>query len=279
MGECIQKIFLTDEGALPCSTFDEQWVYEGTSLYEVIRVMDGVPVFIDDHIERLFYSGRSASLEIWHTRTELKENVHYLMKQNHCYQGNVKLVFHYPEPFEQASRRFLAYFIPHYYPTREQYRKGVRAITYPAVRENPMAKLVNKNLRLEVYHSIIERGAYEAILVNPQGFLTEGSRSNFFAIRKNILITAPDEYVLPGISRKYILQLCREKKIRVSLSLVHRNKLAGMDGAFISGTSPKVLPLSGIDDHHFPAQHPLIQELMKAYDTLIRNYILTYNKE
>jgi branched-chain amino acid aminotransferase len=118
-----------------------------------------------------------------------------------------------------------------------------------------------------------ESGCYEVLLVNQRGEFTEGSRSNLFFLKDGVFITAISEDILPGITRQKVLDLivARGKKV------VERNlkeiELPLSEGAFLTGTSPKVLPIRTIDNQTFKTDHPEIRELMTDYDLLIEQYI------
>ena len=76
------------------------------------------------------------------------------------------------------------------------YTEGVKTILYYGERENPNAKIVNDNFRAKVTEEIKKSNAFEAILVDRNGLITEGSKSNIFAIKDGKLITAKAEAVL-----------------------------------------------------------------------------------
>ena len=90
--------------------------------------------------------------------------------------------------------------------------------------------------------------AFEALLVDSNGYIPEGSRSNIFFIKGDTVYTAPKGDVLLGITREYILKTCKELNIRVIEENIHICDLAKLDGAFMSGTSVNVLPIASIDD-------------------------------
>lgn len=144
---------------------------------------------------------------------------------------------------------------------------------YMAERQNPTAKLLNMGLRLEVYKAVIESGVYEALLVNRQGQITEGSRSNVFFIRNGKIITAPDQMVLKGISRKYVLQFLEKEGIPVRMEPLHLDELEKAEAAFLTGTSPKVLPVNRVRNQSFTTGHPLLAAAMKGYDRAVDDYI------
>ena len=128
-----------------------------------------------------------------------------------------------------------------------------------------MAKVINHKLRSSIYHKLIHESGYEAILVNENNQITEGSRSNIFLLRGDTLVTAPDNFVLRGITRKYILEICSEEGINVEFLCVNADNIKDYDAIFMTGTSPIVLPFYCIDDKFFNVKFPLIERLRKLY--------------
>lgn len=144
-------------------------------------------------------------------------------------------------------------------------------------RKDPASKLINHKLRSDIYHKLILEKAYEALLVDHKNCITEGSRSNVFFIRANILFTAPDEIILNGITRKHILEICRERRVNVIFEPVKADEIKDYDSVFMSGTSPMLLPFRSVNDCSFNVRHPLINELRRLYMAKavesIRNFI------
>jgi branched-chain amino acid aminotransferase len=173
----------------------------------------------------------------------------------------VKIVFNYNN---EITNRLL-YFIEPIYPSPEQYRIGVPAILYYAERKDPESKVINHKLRSEIYHKLIMENAYEALLVNRDNCITEGSRSNIFFIKAGKLFTAPEKKVLSGITRQHILEICKEKGIDVEFRCVMAETLPEYESAFMTGTSPVVLPFSRIGNVKFNVNHRLIPLLRTFY--------------
>ena len=148
---------------------------------------------------------------------------------------------------------------------------GVCVKTFRFERPDPNIKRWNELFRIRVNQFIRDETIYEALLVNEQGILTEGSRSNLFFINgENSLLTAPLELVLPGITRKYVLQICDELGITVIEQAVSLVELNAMSGCFITGTSPKVLPVHQLNEIKYNAGHPLIQKIGATFNKLVR---------
>jgi len=140
-------------------------------------------------------------------------------------------------------------------------------------REKPNAKIMDVALRSATDQIKTERNVYEVLLVNGQGFITEGSRSNVFFIQNQKIVTPPVHTVLEGVTRKNIIQLCKENNIELNEQPVHITELNKMDAAFISGTSRRVLPVCCIDDLNFNTQHPLIPMLQQLFEDRVMQYI------
>lgn len=245
--------------------FSEKSLETGLSIYEVIRVFRGKPVFLQDNILRLANSLKKSNVH-WDTATlHLPEKLERLIRLEHMEEGNIKYVLH----FTDGQMTEYLYTIPHSYPSAEAYRQGVDAITCQAVREHPEVKYLNPALRSLADRLIQEHGLYEVILVDGEGYVTEGSRSNIFFIRKETLYTAPLACVLPGTSRKRVFDICRAGDIRLEEKRVALNDLPQYEAAFITGTSPLILPLRRINSVCFRPDHPLLRRLMHDYFALL----------
>ncbi|MDW8799721.1 aminotransferase class IV [Clostridium sp. A1-XYC3] len=265
MGECINKYFIYNNEIKNSNEFDEKILSEGKSLYEVIRIIDGKPLFLQKHLKRLENSAAVTNMDLWITIDELKEKITELIKVNDTAIGNVKFIFNF-----NKDNTFAAYFVKHHYPSTEDYEKGVRTILYHGERKNPNAKVINMGFREAVDKEIREKEAYEAILVDNKGYITEGSKSNIFMIKGDKVITSPLEDVLPGITRNVIIEKCKDIGFEVAEEKIHYEVLKDLDGLFISGTSPKVLPIREVDNMKFDsAKNEVILKIMRGYNILV----------
>lgn len=270
MSECYSDKFIINECIKEKSEFNEKVLYDGKSLYEVIRIIKGVPLFLEDHLKRLYKSAETTNLEIWLKREDIEKSIKELSKINSIENGNVKIIFNYNK---DNNKNFLCYFIRTKYPSKEMYEKGVKTVLYQAERENPTAKVINTNLREATDRIIQERGVYEVILVNKDGYITEGSRSNIFMIKNSNVYTAPVCKVLPGITRDYIIKACENLGYEVIEESIHYKDIENIEGLFISGTSPKVLPVSQVENKKFDAKNKIITAIMNEYDRILEEYI------
>ena len=261
MNECYGKKFILNGDLQPADLFDNSLVYEGDSIYEVLRMVKGSPVFFHDHMERLVTSVKLQRKEHLANIPALRKAILNLTRSDRKKEANLKIVFNY----NNGSNNYLVYFIEPIYPSEEQYKKGVKGILFFAERKDPESKVINHKLRSSIYHKLILEGGYEALLVNDNNIITEGSRSNIFFLKGETLVTAPDNMILNGITRKHILDICRKNQIKVELACVKVKDLSKYDSIFMTGTSPMVLPFYCVDDKFFNVRLPLIERLRKLY--------------
>jgi len=271
MKECLHKKFNLNGQVVDCSVFNLDLINTGTSIYEVIRVINGKYLFLQDHLDRLDRSINMAGLRTWYSHSEIHEMIIKLPRINDITDGNVKIVLNYQD---EKPNRFLSYFVDHHYPTESDYKNGVSLEIFPFTRNDPQKKIWRPDYREEVYHFISNNNIYEILLADDQGRVTEASKANIFAILKNLVITPPAEMVLPGVTRKYILSICTNHHIEVLEKEIYRYDLHEFDAFFLTGTSPKVIPVARIGDNEFEVDHPIVNFLMKEYDSLIYNYLV-----
>jgi branched-chain amino acid aminotransferase len=275
MNECYGKYFIQNGEMQPVELFDSSLVYEGESVYEVIRLVKGSPVFFSDHMERLVSSVRNIKKDMLADESFVAEGIVRLLRSNRNKDINIKIVYNY----NKGSQNCLIYFIESLYPSVVQYKNGVKGILINAVRKDPESKVINHKLRSEIANRLIIEGGYEAVLVNTDNLITEGSRSNIFFLRNDILVTAPDNLILKGITRKHILDICEKNNITVKFECVNANDISGFEAAFMTGTSPMVLPYCCIDDIRFNVRLPLMEELRRLYVSKVEESIRLFRPE
>lgn len=261
MNECFGKKFILNGELETADLFDITLVYEGDSVYEVIRMIRGVPVFFNDHMERLETSLRLQKRDPIVSAGKIKKDIISLAKSEKKRDINLKIVFNY----NNGKSNYLVYFIEPIYPAEEQYFNGVKGILFYAERKDPESKVIDHKLRSSIYHKLILEGAYEALLVNEKGEITEGSRSNIFFLKNGTLYTAPEDFILSGITRKHVLDICRENNIMVRFKAVRADKLSEYEAVFMTGTSPMVLPFNFVDDKRFKVRIQLVESLRRKY--------------
>lgn len=233
-------------------------------IYEVLRVVNGNPLFLEDHLKRFFNSAKLAGKNIGYSESQIRDFLLNLIEKNKATVGNILI---------SGKLNLEAFFIAHVYPTEKMYTEGVVCGILKAERDNPNAKVLQTGLRKKADIIISEKGFFEVILVDHLGKITEGSRSNIFFVSENKIVTSPANRVLVGITRQKTIQMAAGLGIKVEEREVNFSELHSFDAAFITGTSPKILPISKIDAFKFNPQNQIVGQLMKKYDEMIDAYI------
>lgn len=233
-------------------------------IYEVLRVESGVPLFAEDHLERFYKSATLAGKTIRFSQGEITRFIRGLIHENQVSAGNILL---------SCKEHLKAFFIPHKYPEPGWYENGVPCGVLKAERENPNAKVFQTPVRQQADELMETAGLYEVLLVDHFNRITEGSRSNVFFVKNDLLITPPGNEVLLGITRQKTIVLARQAGIPFNEQDVLLNDLPHFQAAFITGTSPKILPVAQIGECRFDPQNRLVQQLRGKYDELISDYI------
>lgn len=275
MNECFGNKFILNGQLQTAELFDNSLIYEGDSIYEVIRMVKGIPVFFNDHLERMQSGVKYQGKEMLASPESLRKAIITLSRSERKKETNLKIVFNY----NCGVKNYLVYFIEPMYPSSEQYKKGVKGILFHAERKDPESKLINSRLKSEIYHRLILDGAYEALLVNGKNMITEGSRSNIFFVRDSTLVTAPENLILNGITRKHILEICSHENISVDLRCVSADTISEFDSVFMTGTSPIVLPFCCIEDVRFNVELSVIVKLRKLFMKRAEESIISFRSD
>lgn len=244
-------------------------------VYEVIRVKDSTPIFFEHHIERLINSVNLLGL-LQPEKELIKNMIADLLQINPVIENNIRISLIY-----SAFNIFdiLIYFIPSCYPTQFQMDNGVILKTLHANRENPNAKVENITLREQADRIIDESKCYEVILIDNNGFITEGSRSNLFLIKNDTIFTPPLNMVLGGITRQVLIGISKGLDIPLKEEQIPIDRLTEFDSAFITGTSPGVLPISLVESKNFKVDTPILQRLIDEYNGAIAMDIANFRKK
>jgi len=238
----------------------------GACYYEVLRVMDGNCLFIEDHLNRLQSSVSLSRLKYTFSIRDVTAMIRELIRKNELKSGNIRLVL---QAKESRQPVLYSYCVPFSYPARELYEQGVPTAIFKIVRSNPNIKQYNPVYQQQLRDFILNSNIFEALLQDDLNCITEGSRSNVFFIREEYVMTAPGEKVLKGITREKVILLCNKLNYKLLECPISIDTLPSMEAVFLSGTSPKILPVNRIGHLTYSTRHIMLKKLMEAYDDLI----------
>jgi len=235
----------------------------GYGAYENTRVTNGEVRYLDEHLDRLNESCAYLEINPVFTREQIQTACIDLNSKYTEQTYNMKIILIGGKNQELFILPLAPKFID-----RKMYRVGVSVISTEYERYLPQAKSLNMLGSYMVYAKANKVGAYDALLVNRDGEILEGSRTNLYALKDSVIYTAPDTEVLAGVTRKHIIDFAEAKGFEISYTAPKITELDKYDGFFISNTSSKLLPVSKIDDRQFEISDKLKElasEFRKQY--------------
>jgi branched-chain amino acid aminotransferase len=265
------------------SVFDHGTLY-GDGVFEGIRVYNGKIFESKAHINRLFDSAKEIGLCIEYTRDQVEKAIIKTFKANgfkNCYirlvvtrgVGDLGLS---PNKCAKSCTFIIANGKEIF--DKAQYEIGVTAIVSSVVRNHP--KSINPNIKsLNYLNNILARneadkaGAFEAIMLNHDGNIAEGTGDNIFIIKNGKIATPTvDCSILIGVTRKVILKLCKKLGIVCVERRIKPAELLKADECFLTGTAAEIIPVRKIDNKIIgkgkpgPITHRLIQAFHEYVD-------------
>jgi branched-chain amino acid aminotransferase len=238
----------------------------GFGVYETIRVQADVPYFLSDHMNRLMESAQLIGLEHSFSADFIARSVSELAQQTRAGTYNLKVLLIGGQSRDEANFYILC--LKPFFPDRKLYAAGAKLITYRYERAFPHAKSLDMLQSYLAYREARTAGAYDALFVNREGYITEGSRTNFLGLQGKTIISPPEAGILLGVMRKVVLKVAAANGYAVKEAPVTFQDVCQYDGAFITSTSSKLMPVGSIDDHSYgplPASLKTLMDLTDAF--------------
>lgn len=253
-------------------------ILRGYALFDFLQTFKGVPLFIDDYLDRFYNSAKAMDLLIPGSREELKLKINELIKSNNFTHSGLKLVLtggYSPDGFTPTEPNFIILENPITpLPSDYQgYTHGIKLILHEFVRELPSVKSVNYVTPITLQKRWIEEGAID-VLYHKDGFVTESSRSNFFIINDKDVLVTPSLNVLHGIIRKKILEVA-QGILEIEERDMTLKEVIEAKETFMCSSTKGVLPVVQLDNHSINDGKvgKWTKQLMERFNQLQSDYI------
>ncbi|GAB4367297.1 MAG: branched-chain-amino-acid transaminase [Spirochaetales bacterium] len=241
----------------------------GYGVYETLKVRHRVLYFPSLHEERLFHSASVIGLAHPFKEGAVIRGIRKLVQANRTDHANIKVLLIGGDTAEQARLYILT--LNPLFPDRKLYKQGAIALIHPGERVFPEAKTLNMLVSTLAFREARSVGAYDAVLKNREGCLTEGTRTNLFYVKGGVVYTPPRQQVLEGVTRITLLDMLHQRGIPVKERPLHESEIPHQDGFFLTSTSSKVMPLKRLGSQEVPIPS-LIRDIKKYYDTYLDTY-------
>lgn len=265
------KVYYSYNGNLEDGETLEGKVIPKNAVYEVMKMVQAKPLFFEDHMERFIKSAKKLGYTMTLSNEEVLKEIILLTRVNLNKNTNIQIVYIPVEDTDQFD--LMVSFTNGLSATDEQKNQGVGVETVVIERHNPAIKTVGSSYKGQIKAQSKYEDTFEILLVNKEGYITEGSRSNVFFVKDNRVITTPAQNVLLGVTRKYILELCENNKIQVEYRDISEEEIYEMDGAFLTGTTVDVTPIIKVNNKAFKEIDKTILTLKNQYEELMKEYL------
>lgn len=257
-------------------------VFEGVRAYET---PDGPAIFrLQDHTKRLFNSAKIVGMQLPFTEEQINRAHIDVVKANNlascyfrpmAYYGSGKLGV---APKQDDVQVILAAWAWGAYLGEEGMRKGIRVHVSSFTRHHPNVTMIKAKANGNYMNSIMANteatrdGYDEAILLDAQGYVAEGSGENIFTVRDGVLYTPALDVALDGITRRSVIAIASEMGLKVVEKRLTRDELYVADEVFFTGTAAEVTPIREIDGRQIGIgeRGPITAEIQQRYFDIVQ---------
>ncbi|MEM1237794.1 MAG: aminotransferase class IV [Pseudomonadota bacterium] len=255
----------------------------GDGMWEGMRLYDGQWAFFDEHMDRLFNSLKSVSIDI-----DLgPSDIHDLLMETAAANGmttdaHCRLMItrgRKAKPFQHPGlSRFgptIVAILEHSKPVESLQQHGIRLATVPQVRGLPMSQdaKYNSHSKLNCVIACLQAeqaGADEGLMLDPHGFVNTTNACNFFIVRRGEVWTSTGDYCMNGVTRQKVIDLCRANEIPVFEKNYSLYETYGADEAFLTGTFGAQTPVAEIDGKSIgTGDRPVMARIRELYKELV----------
>ena len=233
-------------------------------VYEVFTWENNNAIFFDEHYHRMVKSieFKKLSSDGVPSKNQLEEDIERIVSENSFDKKNIRIDLFF---VENKLRNYTVYFTKSIYPTNEQYKNGVKVGLCFGERKDPHSKIANSDIRALANKKIADNNLFEILLVDSGNLITEGSRSNVFFVKGNILFTPKSERVLEGITRQKVIEIAKKVNIEIKEIDILLKDIDQFDSAFLTSTSMIVLPICNIENINFEGDNEVVKTLYSSF--------------
>ncbi len=256
-------------------------VFEGVRAYDT---PDGTAIFrLQAHTDRLFDSAHIMGMKIPFSKDEINEATRAAVRENNLESAYIRpMVFYGSEAMGlRASGLKVQVIVAAWswgaYMGDEALQVGIKVRTSSFTRHHVNISMTRAKANGNYINSMlalqeaISGGADEAMLLDTEGYVAEGSGENIFLVRNGVIYTPEVTSCLNGITRNTILALAAEHGIQVVEKRITRDEVYIADEAFFTGTAAEVTPIREVDGRQIGAgrRGPVTEKLQTAYFDLV----------
>jgi len=265
-------------------------VFEGVRAYDTER--EGAAIFrLHDHTDRLYRSAKILNIDIPFSKKQINEAQKLVIHENKLKEAYLRpMIFLGSEGMGLRAEGLKVHAIvaawdwPSYL-SPEALKRGIKVRTSSYTRHHPNITMTKAKANGNYINSMLalrealDCGCEEALMLDVDGFIAEGSGENVFIVRDGVVYTPELSACLDGITRKTVINLAEKAGYKIVEKRITRDEVYVADEAFFTGTAAEVLPISELDGRSLGAGHrgPLTELMQTQYFDLVRGKIPEYS--
>ena len=258
-------------------------VFEGIRVYKTIN---GLPAIfrLKDHVKRLLSSAAIAGIEVKYSQDDIIEIIKETVKINSLEEGYIRPII----IIGDDEMGLWAYNNPVYlavavwpwgtYLGEEGLRNGVKVKISSFMRHHVNSSMTKAKICGYYVNSILakkearELGFDEAILLDTEGYVSEGAGENVFIVRDGEVKTTSSMSILEGITRDTVIKICSEMNINVIQQRFTRDEIYIAEEAFLTGTAAEITPIQSVDGRRIgkDTSWPITRKLQDKFFKIVR---------
>nr|WP_255345254.1 aminotransferase class IV [Bacteriovorax sp. DB6_IX] len=264
------------------SVFDRGFLF-GDSVYEVTEAISNRPIFMDEHLERLWQSANKIHMPIAFTKSKIMAEVKKTLEVLNVKRAYIRIIITRGEGEitldpQAASQNNLVIITKELSENPKWwYKDGVEIIIADTKRTSvdsmdPSVKSGNYLNNILAYNEAVKEGAFDAVMLNHDGHVTEGTTSNIWIVKDQILVTPPLKAgLLGGITRAKIIELCKSENIQIEQRNITAQELQDADESFLTSQTRRIVPVVKVNKTPLGSGKPgkLTLDILNKYNKLI----------
>jgi branched-chain amino acid aminotransferase len=268
------------------SVFDRGFLF-GDSVYEVVRTYEGIPLLLNEHLRRLWNSAAKIDMQIRFSQEHIIREINSTLGELGVQSAYVRIMVTRGEspPFLDPSlsgpNNLIIIAREFKENPKEWYERGINVIISNIERTSikafdPNIKSGNYLNNVMAYMTAKKEGAFDAVMLNSLGHITEGTTSNIWMVKDNKVYTPPlSSGLLDGITRKTILVLAKKSGLIVEQKNLTPDDLINADEAFLTATTKEVVPISRVNNAPIGMGEPgkVTLSILKLYRAFIQEQL------
>ena len=265
------------------SVFDSGYLL-GDGVWEGIRYHNGKFLFLEQHLERLFWGASQIDMDIGKTIDEVTSILYDTVKENKMETGvHVRLIVSrgikstpYQDPSFTVSEPTIVVIPEYKQPSPDTQKNGIKLVSVDIIRGSSKVQdhRINSLSKFNCIQACIDahrKGGDEGLMLDPHGYVSTCNSTHFFMVKDGSVLTSTGDFCLHGVTRQNIIDICKTNSIPIYEKNFTLSDVYSSDEAFVTGTFGGVVPVYEIDGHELKVlgDNSIVALLQTYYNELV----------